>query len=131
MEIFGTHLGVTEVIAVCAILSPVITALFNNIHLAIMKLMEYRHLEKVRRKKREQEIYEEYLRSAATCIYSQTTGSWEKFAACASIAEYYCSSPLRKKMLDFRKDLPGKNRPENIDALANITEDLRRKKKLP
>ena len=62
----------TFIVAFCALISPILTALCNNWHQREMKRLEYKHQEREELKKREREIYDGYLRSAGAVLQYKT-----------------------------------------------------------
>lgn len=63
---------VAMVVSICALISPILTAICNNWHQRKMKQMEYDHQEREDRLKREREIYEGYIRAAGAAVQSET-----------------------------------------------------------
>lgn len=59
---------ITSIIAICALLSPILTAIINNCHQKSMKKLEYKEQEKQRKIERKREIYEDYFRAAGACV---------------------------------------------------------------
>ena len=55
---------ISVIIALCAILSPILTAIINNCHDTKLKKLEYEHLEREEERKHERELYEGYIRAA-------------------------------------------------------------------
>lgn len=81
--------AITSVIAVCALVSPIITTMINNRHQKQMKILEYQDLEKQREEKRISDIYEGFLQSAGSCIQCHSKESLEAFGAhCYQVFPY-------------------------------------------
>lgn len=117
---------VTAIIAVCALLSPIATALINNQHQIRMKRLEYEHTEKMAQEAHEQEIYEGYVRAAGACIQVQTNGTYQEFGSYSSLAMYYVPDDIRSDMLGLEKAMRAGNRSSTVDLLAEITVKLRK-----
>lgn len=91
----------TIVIAVCAILSPVITAIINNHHQKVMKQLEYKHLEHEEQIRHEIEICEKFVRSAGACIHDPTRDEVKIYGENLGVILYYVPDDIRKEILEF------------------------------
>ena len=94
---------VALVVSLCALISPLLTAIFNNRHQRKMKQMEYDHQEKEEQQKREREIYEGYIRAAGAAVQYQTKESIQAFGEHSALAMYYVPEELRADMLQLEK----------------------------
>lgn len=90
---------VAMVVSICALISPMLTAIFNNWHQRRMKQMEYDYQEREAQQKREREIYEGYIRSAGAAIQSGTSDNLTDFGSHAALAMYYAPKELQEDML--------------------------------
>ena len=72
---------VAMVVALCSLLSPALTAYFNNRHQQKMKEIEYAHQEREAQQKRECEIYEGYIRVAGAAVQSGTLDNLSEFGS--------------------------------------------------
>ena len=90
---------VAMVVAICALISPILTAIFNNWHQRKMKQMEYDHQEREDQLKREREIYEGYIRAAGAAVQSGTLDNLSEFGSHSALAMYYAPKELREDML--------------------------------
>jgi hypothetical protein len=93
----------TFIVAFCALISPILTALCNNWHQREMKRLEYKHQEREELKKREREIYDGYLRSAGAVLQYKTPETLRDFGEHSRLAMYYVPTDIREKMLLFEK----------------------------
>lgn len=91
----------TIVIAVCAILSPVITAIINNHHQKVMKQLEYKHLEHEEQVRHEREICEGYVRAAGACIHRPTGDQAKTYGENLGLILYYVPDDIRKEIMEF------------------------------
>lgn len=91
----------TIVIAVCAILSPVITTIINNHHQKVMKKLEYKHLEHEEQIRHEREICEEYVRAAGACIHRLTGDQIKTYGENLGLVLYYVPDDIRKEIMEF------------------------------
>lgn len=94
---------VAMIVSICALISPILTAIFNNWHQRKMKQMEYDHQEREEQIRREREIYEGYIRAAGAAIQYQTKESVQSFGEHSALAMYYVPEELREDMLLLEK----------------------------
>ena len=94
---------VAMVVAICALISPILTAIFNNWHQRKMKQMEYDHQEREDQLKREREIYEGYIRAAGAAIQSGTHENLGEFGSHSALAMYYAPKELQADMLSLER----------------------------
>ena len=98
---------VTMVVALCALISPLLTTLCNNWHQRKMKQLEYKQHEREEQLRREREIYEGYIRSAGAVLQSKTKESSLEFGEHSRLAMYYVPDKVREKMLQFETIVNG------------------------
>lgn len=94
---------VAMVVSICALISPMLTAIFNNWHQMKMKKLEYENQEREEKQKREREIYEGYIRSAGAAIQSGTPENLTDFGSHAALAMYYAPKELQEDMLSLER----------------------------
>lgn len=94
---------VAMVVSICALISPILTAICNNWHQRKMKQMEYDHQEREDRLKREREIYEGYIRAAVAAVQSETLDNLSEFGSHSALAMYYAPKELREDMLSLER----------------------------
>lgn len=94
---------VAMVVSLCALVSPMLTAICNNWHQRKMKQMEYDHQEREAQQKREREIYEGYIRAAGAAIQSGTHENLGEFGSHSALAMYYAPKELREDMLSLER----------------------------
>lgn len=94
---------ITTVIAVCALISPVITTLISNHHQKAMKELEYKELEKEKRIERKRDIFENYLRSAGAFIQCDSGSNSSEFGMYSARVLCYAPEELQDdiKKLEF------------------------------
>lgn len=95
----------TIVIAVCAILSPILTALINNHHQKVMKKLEYKHLEHEEQIRHEREIFEKFVSSAGACIHDPAYNEVKIYGENLGLILYYVPDDIRKEILKFENDV--------------------------
>ena len=91
----------TIVIAVCAILSPILTAIINNHHQKVMKQLEYKHLEHEEQVRHEREICEDYVRAAGACIHYPASDQVKTYGEKLGLILYYVPDDIRKEIMEF------------------------------
>lgn len=94
---------VAMVVSLCALVSPMLTAICNNWHQRKMKELEYAHQEREDQLKREREIYEGYIRAAGAAIQSGTHENLGEFGSHSALAMYYAPKELREDMLSLER----------------------------
>lgn len=117
----------TILIAVCAILSPVITAVVNNKHQKIMKELEYKQAEHAEKEQHIQQIYEGYIRETGACIRVLTGEQATKYGECLGLILYYVPDDIRKEILQLDTELFAHNSDSKITVshLEKIAVKLR------
>lgn len=121
---------VAMVVSLCALVSPMLTAICNNWHQRKMKQMEYDHQEHEERMKREREIYEGYIRAAGAAIQSPTEENLQVYGSHAALAAYYVPENVQKDILAMDKLVSydtsfGNKLDEKVDLLNKIVTELR------
>lgn len=94
---------VAMVVSLCALVSPMLTAICNNWHQRKMKQMEYAHQEREDQLKREREIYEGYIRAAGAAIQSPTEENLQEYGSHSALAAYYVPKKIQKDILAMDK----------------------------
>lgn len=99
MPVFDLTISITTVLALCAIVSPILTAIINNCHQTKIKKMELKQEKYRNTVLHKRSVYENYLKSAGRCIYFADSDALKEYG------EYYmaaliCATPeLRKLMI--------------------------------
>lgn len=115
--------SISVILAVCALVSPAITAIINNRHQYRMKQLELAHQEKMEEKAHQREIYESYIRSAGACIQRPSPEALQNYGSCSALAAYYVPDDVRPNVLLLERTMG--NGPAAINLLATITGQLR------
>lgn len=116
---------ITSIIAICALVSPIATALINNHHQKQIKRLELEYQQKEKIAAHEQDIYEGYVRAAGACIHSKTVESLKNFGEHSSLVAYYVPEEIRRKIIELEKAIRGEDKIAKIELLSSITLDLR------
>lgn len=96
---------ISVIIAICAIISPIITTLLNNHHLYKMRKLDD---EAELRKSSyffKRGIYEDYLRYTSQYIASRSRENLCKYAEIYGLALIYFPDELRDKIIDLHTDI--------------------------
>lgn len=110
----------TSVVAICAIFSPLLTALVNNIYLLKLKKMELKQQERENTVFHIRKIYEDYLQNTGRCIICCTDDSQKAYGEAYFRALLYAPE-------EFRKDIISANNAivhGNMDEATSIIEAL-------
>ena len=126
---------VAMVVSLCALVSPMQTAIFNNWHQQKMKQMEYDHQERKERLRREREIYEGYIRAAGAAIQSPTAENLQEYGSHSALAAYYVPEEIQKDILAMDKLISYETSfdvklDEKVQLLNKIVTSLRLEKEL-
>lgn len=126
---------VAMVVSLCALVSPMLTAIFNNWHQQKMKQMEYDHQEREERVRRKREIYEGYIRAAGAAIQSPTAENLQEYGSHSALAAYYVSEEIQKDILAMDKLISYETSfdvklDEKVKLLNKIVTSLRLEKEL-
>ena len=111
----------TIVIAVCAIVSPVLTAIINNYHQKVMKQLEYKQLEREEQLRHEREICEGYVRAAGSCIHRADVDAVRKYGEHFGAVVFYAPEDIRKEILLLENAIfsgAGVNKSELLTSIA-------------
>lgn len=112
---------ISVIVALCAIVSPVLTAIINNRHQYKMRELELRYVQEDENRKRIQRIYDDYLSAAGAVIRLKSHDNRTQFGASANLAYCYAPEAAREKMRSFEwLLLVGENEKEKIDLLNEI-----------
>lgn len=126
---------VAMVVSLCALVSPMLTAIFNNWHQQKMKQMEYDHQEREELVRREREIYEGYIRAAGAAIQSPTAENLQEYGSHSALAAYYVPEKIQKDILAMDKLISYETSfdvklDEKVQLLNKIVTSLRLEKEL-
>lgn len=95
--------NVTLIVALCALISPIITCGLNNWHQRSMKKLEYEHEDKVAREKWVRDVYDGYIQAADAYIHASSEETQLEFGRHSGLAMRYVPDDLRQQMLELEK----------------------------
>lgn len=110
----------TVVVALCATISPSITALINNLYLLKLKKMELKQQERENTIFHIRKIYEDYLQNAGRCIACCQTDTQKAYGEAYFRALLYAPEEFRKDMISANNAIAH----ENMDEATSIIEAL-------
>lgn len=90
---------ISVVIAVCAIISPVITTLLNNHHLYRMKKLDLKQEAEKSSYFYKRGIYEEYLKCAGRCVANANSEAMQEYGKTYPLAIIYFPEDLRPELM--------------------------------
>lgn len=115
---------VASIIALAALVSPLLTTCMNNHHAYRMKKLEYDEARKRAEIQRERDIYEGYVCAAGACMASGTNENYASYGSHMQLALFYSPQETRNKIIALHENLK-KGDHEAIDRLlAEINSDL-------
>jgi len=92
---------ISVVIAMCAIISPVITTLLNNHHIYKLKKLELKEKSKEDNAFYKRGIYEDYYKITGICITARTTEALGDYGKIYSLALLYFPSSLISEITEL------------------------------
>lgn len=114
----------TLIIAVCAILAPILTALINDLFQIVMKIIDNRQQSKDEQAKHKREVFEKYFHAAGACIHYGTREDYHDFGACSSLAIFYAPENVREKMIHLEQLIDSDSRSDYDDSQESVAELL-------
>lgn len=95
---FDLTVSITAVLAVCAIISPILTTIINNRYQLKIKKMDLLQKEREETILYTNRIFEEYLANTGSLLYNPTSAGYEKYGCCYSKAIFYAPETIRVEM---------------------------------
>lgn len=94
---------ISVIIALCAIISPIFTAIINNRHQIKMKKLELKQKEYEDTVMYERNLYENYLKYAGRCIYYADSEALKDYGEYYFSALMYAPPGLQHEMIEANK----------------------------
>ena len=116
---------ITAIIAICALVSPIITTLINNHHQKVMKQLECQEEEKVHNAERKRQIYENYIRAAGSCVQLISRENLSEFGKYSSQILCYVPDDMQEDIIAMEKLIIERNTVKALNLLDNIVLKLR------
>ena len=108
-------ISVTVVIAICAIISPILTTLLNNRHIYKMKKLEMKLDSEKASLFYKRGIYEQYLKAAGTCVSYANQQLINEYGEIYLLALIYFPEELQTELININ------------DHIVNLSWDKARK----
>lgn len=112
---------ISVVIAVCAIISPVITTLLNNHHVYKMKKLDLKRESEKSSYFYKRGVYEEYLKRAGKCVADANHDCMREYGETYLLALVYFPEELRPELIainDYISKFSWKEARSALDGLA-------------
>lgn len=117
---------ITVVIAVCAIISPVLTALINNHHLYKMKKLDMKLEYEKSSAFYKRGIFETYVKTTGKCIFSRKDEDIKEYGAIYPLALLYFPDELRPDLEELNQLIIEEYWKEAGISLSNISPKIRK-----
>ena len=111
---------ITVVIAVCAIVSPIITTLLNNHHLYKMRKLDMKLDTEQKARFYKRDVYEDYLKTAGKCIACSNNENMSAYGEAYMLALIYFPSELRNELIHINDYVVKCNRDQAITLLNQL-----------
>ena len=109
---------ISVIIAICAIISPIITTLLNNHHLYKMRKLDDAALRKDSYFYK-RGIYEDYLRYTSQCLTNPSTVTLKEYGKTYALALIYFPDELQEQLISINNAI---NNHMWDNALSNLNE---------
>lgn len=103
MPKFDMTISISVIVALCAILSPMITAIINNRYQIKLKRMELLQQEHQDSALYHRSVYENYLKHAGRCIYLSDQDALKEYGEFYYSALMYAPPDIRSDMIEANK----------------------------
>lgn len=120
-------LTIVSIVALSAILSPIIVARINNRHLRKMKEIELSREEYHETILHKREIFEKFLKSASACALCKTDETLREFGTYYPLAYMYFPEYMQNTLIELHMYVIQENQNEvriRVEALSNVAHNL-------
>ena len=121
MPEFDLTITVSVILAICAIVSPIFTALINNWFQIRMKKLEFIQNVQIKDIEQEEAIFQKYLTYAGKAVHIYDLDSLETYSECAMLAIAYSEEPLAELILEIDNHIYHEQYNEAYDKLKHAT----------
>lgn len=115
---------ISVVIAVCAIISPVITTLLNNHHVYKMKKLDLKRETEKSSYFYKRGVYEDYLRCAGRCVSNADNKTMQEYGEIYLLALVYFPEDLRSELIHINDLICKFSFKEARPALDNLASKI-------
>ena len=113
--------SITAILAICAIISPILTALINNAHHTKIKKLELKQEHYQNTTLHRREIFENYLRYTGRCIYRSDSSALKDYGEHYFSALAYAPKDLAEDMIAVNNLIINCRWPEATPMFEKIT----------
>ena len=96
-------ISISVILALCAIVSPIITCIINNIHQTKIRKLELKRQEYVETIIHQREFFENYLKHAGRCIYYADTDALKDYGEHYYSALMYAPEDLKSDLIEANR----------------------------
>ncbi len=118
---FDLTISISVILALAAIISPILTAIINNIHQTKIKKMELRQQMYEHTVMHERCIFENYLKHAGRCIFYSDSSALKDYGECYFNALMCAPPDLKKDMINanqYMQEADWTNASKTIEELS-------------
>lgn len=103
MPEFDLTISISVIVALCAIISPILTSIINNQYQLKLKRIELTQQEYKETVLYHRNVYEKYLRYAGRCIYFSDSDALKEYGESYYSALMYAPPDIRVDMIEANK----------------------------
>ena len=121
MPTIDLTISVTSILAISAIISPIVTAIINNRHQYKLKELEYKHENEKSSLFYKRGVYEDYLRCVGRVVAFSDNESFKEYGRIYPLALIYFPESLYDQLIDINDDLQARRisiASEKLNVLA-------------
>lgn len=118
-------ISISVILAVCAIISPIATAIINNKHQINLKKLEYAHKAAETSLFYKRGIYEDYLRCVGKCFSFRTQEALQEYGKTYALALIYFPSSLVPDVKNLNNYLLSGHQEEAISLFNELAPQIR------
>lgn len=115
---------ISVIVALCAIISPILTALINNRHHTKIKKIELRQQHYEKTVLHQRELFERYLKNAGRIIQFPQIETKKDYGEAYFAALFLAPSELREQMIAVDKEITKLNMVAASSLLADLAPKL-------
>lgn len=118
-------LTVGSILAISAVVAPVITTAMNNNHQLEIKQLELNDAQRQREMKRLSEIYDTYVSAAGACVMYPENADFSAFQAASARAMLYAPEAVLPRMRKLAAEIESLDADQALPLIYEITQSLR------
>lgn len=118
-------ISISVILAICAIVVPLLNTLLNNHHQFRLKKLELKSSLQKEELFYQRSIYENYLKSAMRCIQDPDTNSLHEYGESYALALIYFPSNYTQKLIEINAAISNRQGMTAISSLNELAESVR------